>query len=409
MDSYSRKLDIFHIVINKNLHPETAEIKIKFLFFFCFIFFRDLFDFFNWKSKEKGLPDIENNKLYVHIESLNNYRSLKFLENYYEIKYFTKAEATYLNDSINLHQLVISSSFWRKWIFLWKIFFSRKLSIKNYWAIDKYFYVFENALEHFRGPKPPAVFFANDHNPFSRSLLLAFNDLDIPTFYYQHGSISKTFPSLKFKVSFLYGMQDYKTYKVCGNVDSEVHLVGIQRMDNYEREQKITRLEDVRQIGVAYNPTDVLENVNTLIKNILNEETFKFDVVVRPHPREIRSVEKELLDHPRVYQSNPKTENSQDFLLTVDMILAGTSGIILEGVLLNKWAIECNVQMDYIPKDYYEYIKNKIALYCPDIEDIGQIIRKMNFEEKPLSRAKQYDASVEEPYFSEVGRHIKEI
>lgn len=409
MDSFSRKLDIFHSVITKKLNPETGLIKGKFLLFFFFLTLKDLFKLLFLYGKERGGSIIKDDTLYIHIESLNNYRSLKFFEKYYNIEYFTKAEASYLPVATNLGKLALSNSFRKKWIFLWKIFLSEKYSIKNYRALNRYFYVYENALEEFRNKKPRAVFFANDHNPFSRSLLLALNDFNISTFYYQHGSISTNFPPLKFKASFLYGLHDFKTYQSCGKVESNVHLVGIQRMDGYARESNISELEDVRKIGVAYNSTDVMENVNRLIKTLLKDDSLNFDVVVRPHPRESRSIEPELLAHPQVYQSNPETENSQDFLLTIDMILAGTSGILLEGVLLNKWAIECNIQKDYLPKDYYGYIQNKIAYYCPDVQNINDIIKNIDFQEKPLRKAKQYDASIDEAHFSRVGKHISEI
>ena len=258
---------------------------------------------------------------------------------------------------------------------------------------------YEESLRLLKKHKPKAIVFTNDHLVIARALLLAANDLGIKTYYVQHASVSEHFPPLEFSHAFLEGNDALSKYQKCGEVKSEVHLIGMPKFDNFAN--KLNNKNKISTLGVAFNFIDRIDEVyNFLLK--LKRENPRLKLIVRPHPGDTRNME--LFQEFNI--SDSKKESAFEFLTTIDCLISGDSSIHLEAVLLNVYPMHYNFSKT-MRFDFYGYIKNNLVEYYSNINTLNNKLKELQLL-KPNIRYKAvyYNAAIESDFY---GKSIEKI
>jgi len=161
-----------------------------------------------------------------------------------------------------------------------------------------------------------------------------------------------------------------------------------------KKNKEINNIEEIKTIGVAFNTLDTIASLNKLFTTIIEYFDRNIKVIVRPHPRDRVRWQYIMAQFPSLTFSDPLRENPNQFISRCDVIISGVSGILLEAVLQNTHAIQCNLYDSHDEYDYYEYIKNGIVSYCHSPRNIISCLKAINFREDPRYKAKYYDASL---------------
>jgi len=261
---------------------------------------------------------------------------------------------------------------------------------------------YEECLRLLKNKKPKAIVFTNDHLIIARSLLLAANKLRIKTYYVQHASVTQYFPPLEFSYALLDGEDAYLKYKQCGNINSEVKLVGISKFDSYIN--NVNNNKRIYNVGIAFNLVDEIESVEKTIAKI-KENHPDLKLIVRPHPAEQRNLK--LLND--VYISNSMRENSFDFIKKIDCLVSGDSSIHLEAVLLNVYSCYYNFNVSQ-RFDYYGFVKNGLIEYIENIEDLNKRLTELKVSKPDTQKkSKFYNEAIGTDYYGNSTNKISEI
>lgn len=339
------------------------------------------------KKKYEGL----SNKNWFYVNTYNNRESIKSV---YELVDDAVLIETYRIDRktkevLNIHLPVGFNRFYSA-ILLFKELGKDKWALDNFDTVYKATNTYEAWLKFLSLNEPKSIIFTNDHYYLCRALLLAANKLNIKTIYIPHASVSLSFPPLKFDLALLDGRDTLNKYAKIGYDEKKVQieLIGIPKFDFYLKQKKTGR--KVKTIGIGIGLLDNLEEVNKLIEEISIKYVEK-TIIVRPHPR--------LKLHKKIKKSNvsysdSEFENSLDFCLKIDVLIAGNSGIHIEGVMLNV------ISITYYYKggglfDYYNYIKNGVSLLASNKEELMGLIDELIEEKKNVCLdAKYYNESI---------------
>jgi hypothetical protein len=394
---FEQKIDLFNLfIIGKKRKINTSDIPdlIYSLLKFIYFDFQKLFK----KNNSLSTPNFKGKKI-VYVDTINNYESLKFLTKHYSVLFVTSARTPVKSDIIGINRFLDKSLNLEKYLFLLYLFINQKYGIKNYKSILLNYNRFEDYYALFKDNRPELFFISNDHEPKSRGLIQASEILEIPIFYFQHASISNLFPPLNFTASFLYGSHSKLIYESKPLSRGEVYLVGNHKFDPFKEEiMQKEHTNQIKKIGIAYNELDDIEKVSTLIKFLVRECPLD-EIVVRPHPRDNRLINNNNFEFSQTVNikfSNSVIENSIEFLLDIDLLVAGNSSILLEAALTNvlpiyfsfgKYASHLN--------DYYGFVSTGIAHYARDYNELKSFIIYENFPGFiPRKKAAIYDASV---------------
>ena len=329
--------------------------------------------------------------------SLNTYNSLKFLEesNLHAV-FVTTNTNKFSSDLGELSRL----SFHRKLLFFYRFIFHLIAIIVKYGSIgmvisDKILEatgLFEACKAILKKGKPEAMIFANDHNIKNRALMRAAEQLQIPTIYIQHASISEVFPPLDFDLNLLEGQDTLDKYQKIGPVRGKVHLVGMPKFDWYKAKRK--KRAAVQNIGVCGNLLDEIEKIESLI-DTLYQHNMNWNITYRPHPRD-----KRMLNSKKVTNINDSKEiGIFEYLLEQDLIICGNTSTHLEAVILNIPSIYYNMSYNESPDDYYGYVKNGLIQRADDIDNVIELINYYNEDlEDIFHKASYFNALIGTEY-----------
>lgn len=282
-------------------------------------------------------------------------------------------------------------------------FFNKKKALKYYDLLFSINGTYEESLKFLKKSRPKALVFSNDHLVISRAMLLAAKRLGIKTYYVQHASTSCYFPPLEFTYSLLEGEDAFYKYKKCGPINSEVYLVGMPKFDFYS--ENINQKLSLDTIGVAYNLTDRIDHTQEFLLQLRNNNP---DIMIfaRPHPADERA----LPSIENIKISNPKNENSFEFLKQIDCLISGESSIHLEAVLLNVYPCYFNFGNSNERFDYYSYIKNGLVENFKNFEQLNEKIQELkNFKPNIQHRGKYYNASLGKNFYGKSSLKSAEI
>ena len=326
------------------------------------IFFAQLFYYtFVIHFKYKALPSNYKGIVFFGV-SINNQRSLDPI-----VEHLGEGEYLYLKN----HKTDVNKrrAYWLSLPYLPALLKTyRKADAATKPLIKKYFTrlwstygFYQIAKEYLEQYQVKVLVVSSDQGEFHRCLLLRAKELGIKSIYVQHASVAKGFPKLIASYSFLDGQESLEKYLFAGQPEGEVVLSGGVRFDPIFQKYKPKAIEKVSTIGIAINMLDDFEKVKSLCVNLL-EHGFK--LVLRPHPR-YGALDTAWLAEKGISFSNPKTENSFDFISKIDLMVSNESAIHLDSALMRCPSVVYNFSNNPI-LDYYSYIKSGLVKVAND-------------------------------------------
>lgn len=280
-----------------------------------------------------------------------------------------------------------------------------KLLIKTYhpWFFNAigYYYTIKDFYK--KNPNLKLIVFANDHININRCMIMLASQYGVKTIYTQHASVTETFPPLNFTYSFLDGKDSLDKYESIGDIKGKVILAGGSRFDNaYQYKTRERSKDQTIKIGIAFNPQDSIDKIQSLCKQIL--ELSLGVVILRPHPsEEIKYREISHQFDKRIQWSQPSQENSFEFISKINLLIANESSIHLDAAILGKKSVLYNLSDTKI-LDWYSYIKKGLIQVVYNIEDIKKVIESA-LDVSP-DMIKLYNAADGTPYEGHVGQLI---
>ena len=266
------------------------------------------------------------------------------------------------------------------------------------YVLDDYLlaYGFYIYTRQFLADKQPEVLvMANDHLMWTRALLNAARDEQIPTVYMQHASVTTKFPPLAFDYALLDGMDAAEKYAICGVSSTKVYLIGIPKFDKYQK--SINASNKVSCVGVCVNPLNTLEDLSSLAE-MLNQQIPQLQIVLRPHPADSRFASWNTFAERHGWQfSDGRTESALEFLSSTDAIIAGDSNILLEAALMNVVPLYYDFSGQNM--DWYGFQKHGLVNCYQRPNDVVQELKDL-LDKKPniRHRAKRFCATIDTLY-----------
>ncbi|MGA2622480.1 MAG: hypothetical protein ABSF91_01380 [Bacteroidota bacterium] len=268
---------------------------------------------------------------------------------------------------------------------------SFEIAFDMYW-LSYGFYIASRKL--FRKIRPACLVVSNDHSTLNRTIAKAAMDECVQTIYIQHASVAEgKFPLLSFDYAFLDGRDALTKYDLLGESKTKVFLTGIAKFDAYST--AINSANSVKSLGVCVNTLDPVSRVEELCRH-LKQHISSLDIIIRPHPGDKNFREWERLSKMTgIGFSDSRAQNAFDFLGTVDAILGGESGILLEAALMNVYPIY--YAFSDSPVDYYGYLRHGLVEEC--LRDPAELVETM----KELIRGKPHVRSRAKFYCDTIG------
>lgn len=338
-------------------------------------------------------------KTWLFVSTANNYNSLKFLTNELDDAVLI-GFGTSFGEENNIHL-----PFHRKAFYLWKFpkiwrFFKQNYGQDAIQFGDFLFNcigLYEIAFKYLKIHQPNCLVLANDHSEKQRALLNAAQRLNIPVIYIQHASITHFMPPLDFDLSLLEGQDALDKYRELGEIKGEFKLVGMPKFDKYVPFRKFSRI--VKNIGCCTNLLDDQIGIETTLTQLV-EQFPMCQVSFRPHPNDKRN-----FNLPDSIFISTKTETSFDFIQRQDVLIAGTSSIHLEAILLNINSIYFEITaLEENLKDAYGYVKNGLIDKATNIQNLIHKIESLQQNNPPVfQKAKYYNAVVDTEYEGKSG------
>ncbi|MBI4442271.1 MAG: hypothetical protein HY649_02720 [Acidobacteria bacterium] len=242
-----------------------------------------------------------------------------------------------------------------------------------------------------RSLKPRALILANQVAVSHRVILKVAHEEGIPTIYLPHSTVSDVFPPLRFTYALLEGRDALRKYVKAGPTTTIIFLVGIPKFDPYFQDVNLS--QTVESVGICTSSLDSMAVVQELCEQ-MRRSFPSLGVILRPHPSDRRtSGWSKLASRCGLQWSDPMKEHPFVFLKRVDVMVAGNSNILLEGILMNVVALMYD--FDGTGLDWYGFARNGLvpSFYNPQqvVEYIDSI---RNSRPAVRMKAKPYCATV---------------
>jgi hypothetical protein len=288
-------------------------------------------------------------------------------------------------------------------VVLWHFITCRKPFYRKSFAYAFDYYCLSYAtiyhVEKYLGTVRPANLVIANHAAFFHRI---FNVLSarqgVRNIYIQHASLISNFPSLgNYEIALLEGEDSLQKLQNGRNRDLKVYLVGMAKLDVFIKNKKKEDVNKSKRIGICTNGLDSMELYQPLITR-LKKEFADFEIIVRPHPADIRK-EKwiELTKDNQVLFSDFGTTISFDFLGELDILIAGESNIHLEAACLNVPSVYFDTEGQC--RDWYGFYKNGLVQYAGDVDQLITCVRDCIDHPKNVKKiAKFYIDSLKTPF-----------
>lgn len=260
------------------------------------------------------------------------------------------------------------------------------------------------ARKVFEKSSPECIVFANDHSYDRKSLILLSEDLGFKTIYIQHASISSAFPELRTTYSFLDGMDVLEKYTSDEKkIYSKIILIGAVRYDGL-RLYSINRKCYKRDcIGIAVNDLDDAISVKKLYDYLL-KHLVNLKIKIRLHPAMKKSLYDFCCGKDRIVCISAEDEDVRAYLDSIDLQLAGDSGIHLDAVFGGVPTFVYNFSNSkYV--DSYDYVKNGLIEIVDSFEKVENLITNQRINRPDSRSIRLYDESYGKTYMG----HCSEI
>lgn len=246
---------------------------------------------------------------------------------------------------------------------------------------------------------PECVVFANDHSYDRKALILLTEDLGLKTIYIQHASVSTAFPELHTTYSFLDGMDVLEKY-TSGKKEiyGKIVLIGAMRYDSLRLYSINRKCYKRNCIGVAINPIDDIGNVIKFCNQLLDDLN-DLKIKIRLHP-EMRGKCSDFGNNDRIICISAKDEDIKDYLDSIDLQIAGNSGIHLDAFFGGVPTFVYNFSnLKYV--DSFDYVNNGMIEFVNSVEKVESYVKDLPTDIVNSRLIKTYDESYEKSYMGQ--------
>jgi len=350
--------------------------------------------FLNLFLPQKNRENITG-KIWLYVVSKNNYESLAFLQDSLPQTVMVAGQ----NKQIGIYNKKVNrltTRFKIKYLYqfpglLWGLYkIKGARALRFFDLIFAAVGYFELSLKYLQQYRPQVIIFANDHNTDPRALLLAAKELNIPTIYIQHASVSTSFPPLMFGLNLLEGQDALDKYQQCGLISGVVKFIGMPKADKFIlNKNSSTRIQ---HLGICVNIIDDLNAVRDLLF-FLSHRQPTFNISIRPHPSDNRDYSFISELGTTISLSNSKIEPAFHYLIMQDAIIAADSSIHLEAVMLNITSFYYRFNAGNFVYDYYGYVQHGLAEAADTPEQLAALLNQYK-ENRPqvYQKANYYNA-----------------
>lgn len=266
---------------------------------------------------------------------------------------------------------------------------------------------YENQLRVLRRFRPSIIVMSNDHLPFYRALSLAARAEGIPTVYLQHAPVAEDFPALLNDLALLDGQDAYDKYHRPG-LPAPAGKVLVTGKASYDAFAHLKQEGNkVKVVGIAYamadEPACVAETVTRLCAAF---PEIRF--IVRKHPLDVRPLS--LPVSRNITLSDARATPVFEFLQQLDVLVAGESGIHLEGALLNVPSVYYQFLMNPgVPGDNYGLLAKELMPHARSVTEVESILEKYKKQRPDVrSRAGYFVANLEGEWAGRVSERVWE-
>lgn len=388
-------LDVLHIYLG-NYYRSLRKSSIyyfKSIFLGVIYIFKNIAYFFYFSNKSIVGKETTQQKIWLICSSLNNYNSLKFLKDSIEDTVFlTTNTSSWKSDLKDMNRISFHKNLLNLFTFPQHFFHLLKkhgfFCFKVIDAILEGGGMVNTCKKILQEQEPKALVFSNDHTIKNRGLLLAAKQLNIPTIYIQHASVTMNFPPLKFDLSLLEGKDTLVKYKNIANIEGKVSLVGMPKFDGYEKFRNTSK--DIKRVGICSKIIDAEKDIIQLL-HFVKKKFPDLILTYRPHPRDARKS-----NFPKdVLISNSKKEMIFDFLKNQDLVIAGDTSLHLEATMLNVQSIYFDITVNEGFLDAYGYVKNELVPKAENLDMLTTILaRKQEHKQDIWKKASYYNATI---------------
>tara|TARA_Y100000780_G_scaffold232562_1_gene266321 strand:+ start:28981 stop:30138 length:1158 start_codon:yes stop_codon:yes gene_type:complete len=214
--------------------------------------------------------------------------------------------------------------------------------------------------------KPLSVTVSNDHNIWTRSVLLACREIGIKTCYIPHGITNLKFPPLEADYSFLDSEIQKKNYR---NNCSKVMVVGSVRFEDKIAAFSLDDFSVKNGLAICFNDHDSTEFMFDMIRKALDLK--KWTIYVKMHPSDryrFSEVENFCLENNAVFIDPAcPVYNYRDRL---KILLAGISGVHVDALMAG--VTPCTLKSWY-HEDYYQLIEDDLLFVFESLEEINSL------------------------------------
>ena len=341
------------------------------------------------------LPENISGKIWLYVVSRNNYDSLAFFKAKLPAAVFVAGqnkEIGFYNKQVN--RLSARRKLWYYYLFVpvwWGLYRLKGVrALRFFDLIYQAIGYYEISVAALKKHRPTCVIFANDHNTDARALLLAAKDLNIPTVYIQHASVSTSFPPLIFDLNLLEGQDSLDKYRQCGPITGQVKLIGMPKADVYLAQRNFR--PTVIRLGICCNIIDDYDGIRATT-TYLARHFPDLHLTFRAHPSDTRNFDYVLTAGSNISVSDAKTEPVFDFLLRQDAIIAADSSVHLEATLLNIVSIYYRFGGNNFTADYYGYVQHGLIEQAPTLPDLQVKLQALQTHKPEVyQRARYYNA-----------------
>jgi len=244
---------------------------------------------------------------------------------------------------------------------------------------DLYYVIFaesiiDNIINYLTKSKFKNIVYASDHGLICSFFIVALRDLNIKSFYIQHGMVTNKFPELEANYFFSYG----KYSSICYLNKNNSKIIEVGR--NYSVKTYDSIKNNIKRIGISINELDSITKLNQVIENINNLHP-EYEIIIRLHPAQNKNKFKKF----NLYEGN-----LSDYFKSINIHLSCESSIHLDSIFFKTPTFYTNILHTKFTHnyDYYNFIKNGLIVDFNEIKNPFNYINDINISENYISNIK---------------------
>jgi len=244
---------------------------------------------------------------------------------------------------------------------------------------DLYYVIFaesiiDNIINYLTKSKFKNIVYASDHGLICSFFIIAIRNVNIKSFYIQHGMVTNKFPELEANYFFSYG----KYSSICYLNKNNSKIIEVGR--NYSVKTYDSIKNNIKRIGISINELDSITKLNQVIENINNLHP-EYEIIIRLHPAQNKNKFKKF----NLYEGN-----LSDYFKSINIHLSCESSIHLDSIFFKTPTFYTNILHSKFTHnyDYYNFIKNGLIVDFNEIKNPFNYINDIDISENYISNIK---------------------